>query len=75
MPASHVNQSATNMALVGRGEQSGIVNDDQDITQLDDFEVVAERARVISAIAALTDRYRQLNQEMTRRETLQWMVR
>jgi hypothetical protein len=45
------------------------------ITQLDDFEVIAERARVTSAIAALTDRYRQLNQEMTRRETPQWMMK
>jgi hypothetical protein len=51
------------------------MSSEQNITQLDDFEVIAERARVTSAIAALTDRYRQLNQEMTRRETLQWMVK
>ena len=44
------------------------------VSQLDDFEVIAERVRVTEAIAALTDRYRQLNQEMTRRETLRWMV-
>ena len=41
---------------------------------LDDFEVMAERARVAEMLAALTDRYRQLNHEMNRRETLRWMV-
>jgi hypothetical protein len=45
-----------------------------DIGQLDDFEVIAERSRVMEALAALTDRYRQLNQEMTRRTTLRWML-
>jgi hypothetical protein len=47
---------------------------DTSVNQLDDFEVIAERIRVTEAIAVLTDRYRQLNQEMTRRETLRWMV-
>jgi hypothetical protein len=42
---------------------------------LDDFEVMAERARVAEILTALTDRYRQLNQEMNRRETLRWMLR
>lgn len=42
---------------------------------LDDFEVMAERARVAETLAALTDRYRQLNHEMNRRETLRWMLR
>jgi len=42
--------------------------------ELDDFEVIAERQRVSQMIAALTDKYRQLNQEMTRRETLRWML-
>lgn len=42
---------------------------------LDDFEVLAERARLAEMLAALTDRYRQLNQEMNRRETLRWMLR
>jgi hypothetical protein len=41
---------------------------------LDDFQVIAERLRVMDTIAALTDRYKQLNQEMTRRATLKWMV-
>jgi hypothetical protein len=45
------------------------------VSQLDDFEVITERVRVTEAIAALTDRYRQLNQVRTRRETLRWMVR
>lgn len=50
------------------------MDEDTSVNQLDDFEVIAERVRVTEAIAALTDRYRQLNQEMTRRETLRWMV-
>lgn len=44
------------------------------MSSLDDFEVI-ERARVTRAIAALTEKYRQLNQEMTQRETLRWMTR
>ena len=40
----------------------------------DDFQVIAERQRVTRLIAALTDRYRQINQEMARRETLRWML-
>jgi hypothetical protein len=50
------------------------MEEDTSVNELDDFEVIAERFRVTEAIAALTDRYRQLNQEMTRRETLRWMV-
>ncbi len=46
-----------------------------ELTELDDFEVIAERARVAGMLAALTDWYRQLNREMNRRETLRWMVR
>lgn len=42
--------------------------------RLDDFQVIAERRRVMQMMAALTDRYRQLNQEMTRRGTLRWML-
>ena len=45
-----------------------------EFAELDDFQVIAERRRVTEMLAALTDRYRQLNQEMTRRETLRWMV-
>jgi len=52
------------------GERPG-----RDPGMLDDFEVVAERAQVAEILAALTDRYRQLNQEMNRRETLRWMLR
>jgi hypothetical protein len=50
------------------GDMSG------DVSQLDDFEVIEERRRVMAALAALTDQYRQLNQEISRRETLQWML-
>lgn len=46
-----------------------------DLGQLDDFQVIAERVRVMDALAALTDRYRRLNQEMRRRVTLAWMAR
>jgi len=42
---------------------------------LDDFQVIAERARVADQIAALADRYRALTREMRRRGTLQWMLR
>jgi hypothetical protein len=45
-----------------------------DVAQLDDFQVIDERLRVTEAIAALTDRYRRLNAEMTRRVTLRWML-
>jgi hypothetical protein len=51
------------------------MDEDTGVTQLDDFEVLAERARVAQAIAALTDRYRDLNREMSRREALRWMLR
>jgi hypothetical protein len=49
--------------------------DGDDISGLDDFEVLAERQRVSVALAALTDRYRQLTREMNQRKTLQWMLR
>jgi hypothetical protein len=42
--------------------------------ELDDFEVIAERLRVMDTITALTEKYRQLTREMTRRETLRWMM-
>jgi hypothetical protein len=41
---------------------------------MDDFEVIAERRRVMATLAALTDQYRALNQEISRRESLQWML-
>jgi hypothetical protein len=55
-------------------ESSKVMDDSDDFTQLDDFQVIAERRRVAEMLAALTDRYRRLNQEMNRRVTLQWMV-
>ena len=48
--------------------------DGDDISRLDDFEVIAERQQVIAALAALTDKYRRLNDEMMNRETLRWML-
>jgi hypothetical protein len=47
---------------------------DDDVRQLDDFQVIAERLNVTETIAALTGRYRELNEEMTRRKTLRWML-
>jgi hypothetical protein len=41
---------------------------------MDDFQVVAERRRIMANLAALTDRYRELNQEINRRDTLRWML-
>ena len=45
-----------------------------EVAELDDFQVIAERLRVTNALTVLTDRYRMINQEMNRRETLRWMV-
>ena len=45
-----------------------------DVSGMDDFEVIAERQRVMATLAALTDRYRELNHEITTRETLKWML-
>jgi len=46
----------------------------RDLSRLDDFEVVAERRRIMATLAALTDQYRELNHEINRRETLKWML-
>jgi len=51
------------------------MDEDTSVSRLDDFEVIAERARVADLIAALADRYRVLNREMSRRGTLRWMLR
>ena len=51
------------------------MEEDNSVSDLDDFQVIAERARVMQALAALTDRYRRLNEEMGRRGTLSWMLR
>ena len=45
-----------------------------DVSRLDDFQVIAERRRVMANLAALTDQYRALNQEINTRETLKWML-
>jgi hypothetical protein len=41
---------------------------------MDDFQVIAERQRGMTALTALTDQYRALNQELQRRESLRWML-
>ena len=48
--------------------------DRREVSRLDDFQVIAERQRVMAALTALTDQYRELNQELQRRESLRWMV-
>jgi len=45
-----------------------------DVSQMDDFRVIAERQRIMTVLATLTDQYRALNQEISRRETLRWML-
>ena len=45
-----------------------------DASRLDDFQVITERRRVMANLAALTDQYRALNQEINTRETLKWML-
>jgi hypothetical protein len=45
-----------------------------DVSGMDDFEVIAERRRIAEALAALTDRYRLLNREISTRDTLKWML-
>ena len=45
-----------------------------DASRMDDFQVIAERQRVMTVLAALTDQYRELNQEINRRESLRWML-
>lgn len=50
------------------------MDESNDVELLDDFQVIAERRRVTEMIAVLTDRYRKLNKEMTRRATLRWML-
>jgi hypothetical protein len=47
---------------------------DLDLSGLDDFELIEERRKVQAALAFLTDKYKALNGEMTRRETLRWML-
>ncbi len=55
------------MAAVPEGES-------RDLSQMDDFQVIAERRRVMATLAALTDQYRALNQEINKRENLKWML-
>ena len=50
------------------------MDEDTRISRLDDFQVIVERAAVSRALAALTDTYSLLCREMTRRETLRWML-
>jgi hypothetical protein len=45
-----------------------------DMSRMDDFQVIAERRRVMTTLAALTDQYRALNQEVQRRESLRWLL-
>jgi hypothetical protein len=48
--------------------------EETEVNLMDGFQVIAERQRIMATLAALTDRYRTLNHEIGRRETLQWML-
>ena len=52
-----------------------VAKSQEDPRLLDDFELIAERARVTQILAALTDEYRRLTHEMNQRTTLRWMLR
>ena len=45
-----------------------------DLSDMDDFEVIEERRRVMTDLAFLTDKYKALSDEMTKRETLRWIT-
>jgi hypothetical protein len=45
-----------------------------EVAEMDDFEVIEERRRVMASLAVLTDRYKELNREIGKRETLRWML-
>lgn len=45
-----------------------------DLSGMDDFELIEERRKVQTALAFLTDKYKALNGEMSKRETLGWIV-
>jgi hypothetical protein len=51
-----------------------VLPDEALIHRMDDFQVIAERRRVMTALAALIDHYRALNQEIQRRDSLRWML-
>ncbi len=48
------------------------MNDNSDLSQLDDPAFLAERARVREAIQALQERMAQLNEEFDRRAGAKW---
>jgi hypothetical protein len=45
---------------------------DEDYTQLDDPDLLAEAERTRAAVAALTEKYQALRAEFTRRAAAQW---
>jgi hypothetical protein len=65
---------ATSVTPVIREVGNRIQPPDGEYSALDDFDLIEERRQVMDALAVLTDRYRALNQVMTSRETLRWMV-
>jgi hypothetical protein len=56
------------------GEPVSQQSEQDEVSRMDDFEVIRERQNVMTALTELTDRYRRLNAEMGTRETLRWMV-
>lgn len=55
-------------------EAAAVPGSGYDVSRMDDFQIIAERRRVMTNLAALTDQYKALNQEIGRRETLKWML-
>jgi hypothetical protein len=61
----------------GQNERLATMDDSgqlYDASQLDDFQVIAERSRIMTALASVTGQYRAINAEMRKRETLQWIL-
>ena len=56
------------------GEPVSEQSEQDEVSRMDDFEVITERQNVMSALAELTNRYKRLNREMSRRETLRWIA-
>jgi hypothetical protein len=64
---------ALTAARPGR-DGGGCPGQDRDVSRLDDFEVIEERQRLTAALTKLTERCRVLNNEISKRKTLRWML-
>jgi len=73
-PAKRQAPDLGNSGAATGGEAMSQQPEQDEVSRMDDFEVIRERQNVMTALAELTDQYRRLNTEMARRETLRWMV-